>query len=131
MTETHVTRKEEQSVQTSRSPQTDATYIPDVDISETEDCIRLVADMPGVDPSSVDVSVEHHVLTIEGTAHVDAPEGCNLVGQEYGIGKYRRDFTLADTVDTTNIRARVKNGVLELTLPKRDEVKTRKIKIEG
>jgi HSP20 family molecular chaperone IbpA len=131
MADTDVAKKEEQAVQATRTPETETTYIPDVDISETNECIRLVADMPGVDQASVDVSIEHNVLTIEGTAHCDAPEGCELVGQEYGIGRYRRDFTLADSVDTTGIKARVRHGVLELTLPKREEVKTRKIEIEA
>ena len=131
MTDTDVVKKEEQSVQAARTPETETTYIPDVDISETSECVRLVADMAGVDQTSVDVSIEHNVLTIEGTAHLDAPEGYELVGQEYGIGRYRRDFTLSDSVDTNGIKARVRHGVLVVTLPKREEVKSRKIEIES
>lgn len=131
MTETHVTKKDEQAVKRDQTTETATTYVPDVDISETGDHISLVADMPGVDSSSVDVSVENNVLTIEGQACTEAPDGYKLVGQEYGVGKYRRDFTLSGEVDTTGIKARMRHGILEVTLPKREEVKTRTIEIES
>jgi HSP20 family molecular chaperone IbpA len=113
------------------APQTETTYIPDVDICENEERIRLVADLPGVTQESVDVTVENNVLTIEAKAQVDVPQGYRLAGQEYGVGTYRRDFTLSDVVDGAGIKARVKHGVLELTIPKRESVKMRKIEIGG
>ena len=131
MAETQVTKRDENAVQAAQAPETETTYVPDVDISESNEHIRLVADMPGVDQKSVDVTVENNVLTIEGNAQLEAPEGYNLVGQEYGVGKFRRDFTLSNAVDTNGIKARVSHGVLELTIPKREEVKTRKIEIGG
>lgn len=131
MAETQVAKREDQSVQRAQAPETETIYTPDVDISENNERIRLVADMPGVEQKSVDVSVENNVLTIEGEAHAEAPDGYELVGREYGVGKYRRDFTLSDAVDSEGIKARVRHGVLEVTLPKREEVKTRKIKIES
>ena len=129
MAETQVTKREENAVQAAQAPETETIYIPDVDISESNEHIRLVADMPGVDQKSVDVTVENNVLTIEGNAQLEAPEGYKLVGQEYGVGKFRRDFTLSNAVDTDGIKARVHHGVLEVTIPKREEVKTRKIEI--
>lgn len=136
MAETRVTKKEGQAPSTRperdvEAPEQDAFYVPNVDISENNERIRLVAEMPGVDQKSVDVSVENDVLTIEGRSHVDAPEGYELVGREYGVGKYRRDFTLSDAVDVGGVKARVRNGVLEVTLPKREEVRTRKVEIES
>ena len=128
MAETQVTKRDESAVQ-AQAPETETIYVPDVDISESNEHIRLVADMPGVDQKSVDVTVENNVLTIEGNAQVEAPKGYNLVGQEYGVGKFRRDFTLSNAVDTDGIKARVRHGVLEVTLPKREEVKTRKVEI--
>ena len=113
------------------SPETDTAYVPDVDISENEDCIRLRADMPGVDGKDVEVTVENNVLTVEGRARVEAPAGYELVGREYGVGKYRRNFTLSNDVNSEGIKARVEHGVLEVTIPKREEVKTRKIAIES
>jgi len=131
MTDTKVTKVEEDSVQTVRGPENDTTYLPDVDIREDDGSIRVFADMPGVDQNTVSVTVEKNVLTVEGEARVDTPEGYRLVGQEYGVGRYRRDFTLSDAVDPDGIKARVRHGVLELTLPKREHVKTRKVEIEA
>lgn len=111
-------------------PQTVATYVPDVDILEDSERIRLVADIPGSSQGDVEVTVENGVLTINATAAVTGPEGCTLAGQEYGIGNYHRDFTLTDAVSVDGITAKVKHGVLEVVIPKREEVKTRKIKIE-
>jgi HSP20 family protein len=106
-------------------------YIPDVDIGENGESVKVVANMPGVDEKSVDVTVENNVLRIEGRAQVEKPAGYELVGREYAATRFRRDFSLSDSVDTTRIQARMKNGVLLVTLPKREEVKTRKIEISA
>jgi len=111
-------------------PGQETAYLPAVDIWEDSQGIRLVADMPGVAQESVNVTVENRVLTIEGRARVDAPAGYELVSREYSAGRYRRDFTLSETADPEGIRARVHNGVLEVTIPKRPEARTRKVKIE-
>ena len=112
------------------APQRVATYVPDVDILEDSERIRLVADIPGASQADVEVTVENNVLTINAAATVNAPEGCTLAGQEYGVGNYHRDFALSDAVSVDGIIAKVKHGVLEVVIPKREEVKTRKIKIE-
>lgn len=129
MTDTQVTTKQGQSVPKDQKPQTETIHVPDVDISEDNECFRLVADMPGVDQSSVDVTVEKNVLSVEGWARLDAPKGYELVGREYSMGRYRRDFTLSNAVDSEGIKARVRHGVLEVTIPKREKVKSRKIEI--
>lgn len=131
MAESQVVMHEPQAVRKVQAPETDAIYVPDVDICEDGERIRLVANMPGVDQCSVDVTVENNVLTIEGQAHAEGPQGYELAGQEYGVGKYRRDFTLSHAVDAEGIKARVQHGILEVTIPKREEVKTRKIRIES
>jgi len=138
MADTEVVRREEPfpatspgpTVQRIQAPETDSIYVPDVDIYEDSERVRLMADMPGVDQTSMNVTVENNVLTIEGQARVDGPQGYELVGQEYGVGKYRREFTLSDAVEVQGIKARMQHGVLEVTIPKREEAKTRKIKIE-
>ena len=129
MTEAQVAKNEEQAVQKAPTTETDTIYMPDVDISENNERIRLVADMPGVDQKTVEVSVENNVLTMEGQARIEAPEGYKLAGQEFGVGKYRRDFTLSDAVEIENIKARIRHGVLDLTIPKREETKMKKIEI--
>jgi HSP20 family protein len=126
------TEKQDNVTKTGKAgvPQAVATYVPDVDIFEDSEQLRLVADIPGASQADVEVTVENNVLTINAGATVVGPEGCKLAGQEYGVGNYHRDFALSDAVSVDGITARVKHGVLEVIIPKREEVKTRKIKIE-
>jgi len=139
MAETQVLKQQQQApavesdvtAQRRQTPETERVYLPDVDIWEDADGIRLVADMPGVNPKAVQVTLENDVLTIEGAATVEVPQGYELVGQEYGVGRYRRDFVLADSLNTDGIQARMSQGILEVTIPKREEVKPRTIKIES
>ncbi len=131
MMDTNIAKRETGAVQRNETAESPFIYVPHVDIRENKERIRLWADMPGVDPKSVDVSVEHNVLTVEGQALMDVPDGYQMIGQEYVIGKYRRDFRLFSAIDTDGIKARVNQGVLEVTLPKRDQAKTRKISIEN
>ena len=126
------TEKQDKVVKVEKAgvPQAVATYVPDVDIFEDSEQIRLVADIPGASQADVEVTVENNVLTINAAASVTGPEGCTLAGQEYGVGNYHRDFTLTDAVNVDGITAKVKHGLLEVVIPKREEVKTRKIRIE-
>ena len=105
-------------------------YTPLVDIIEGKDSLYLVADMPGVDANSVDITLEKNVLTINGTVEPEIPEEHRLVSSEYGIGDYQRTFTLSNEIDGGRIEATVKNGVLRLTLPKAEAAKTRKIPVK-
>ena len=106
-------------------------YTPPVDIIEEKDSLFLIADMPGVDENSVDITLEKNVLTIYGTVEQEIPENHRLVSAEYGIGDYQRTFTLSDEIDREKIQASVKNGVLRLALPKAEAAKTRKIPVKA
>lgn len=106
-------------------------YNPAVDIIERKDDIVVIADMPGVDEKSVDITLEKNVLTIYGKVEAIIPEKHNLYISEYGIGDYQRAFTLTDEVDREKIQASVKNGVLRVVLPKAEAVKTRKIAVKA
>lgn len=105
-------------------------YIPRVDIYETDEGINLVADMPGVDENSIDIMLEKNVLSIRGTVDFEAPEDYSLAYAEYGVGDYERRFTLSDEIDQERIEASVKNGVLNLYLPKAGPAKARKILVK-
>lgn len=107
------------------------TFAPPVDIYETGNNIVLVADVPGVDDKSLDISVEKNVLTIQGTVSPFSPENHQLSCREYESGDYRRSFTLSGEIDRDKIEATVKNGVLHMTLPKTEQMKVRKIAIKG
>ncbi|HEY0069190.1 MAG TPA: Hsp20/alpha crystallin family protein [Chloroflexia bacterium] len=106
-------------------------YTPAVDIYETAEAIVLVADMPGVDESSVDVTLEKGVLTIYGRVQSWQFEGHTLRYAEYGIGDYQRSFTISNQIDWERIEGSVSNGVLRLTLPKTGPAQAKKIAIKG
>ena len=106
-------------------------YSPQVDIIARKDIIIVMADMPGVDEKSVDITLEKNVLTIYGKVEADIPKDHTLSVSEYGIGDYQRAFTLSDEVDRDKIQATVKNGVLKLIMPKAEAVRTRKIPVHA
>jgi HSP20 family protein len=103
--------------------------IPPVDIYETEDTVVLVADVPGVTKEGLQIDIDKGELTISGTSERKDSDGEILIS-ECAYGEYYRVFTLADTIDLENISARLDDGVLTATLPKREKVKPKKIKIE-
>lgn len=102
---------------------------PAVDIFESSSAITLLADLPGVAPEQLKVDLDEGVLTISAPAAHDEAEGESDVIREYHPGVFQRQFTLADTIDQERIEARVSEGVLRLTLPKADRVRTRKIEV--
>ena len=106
-------------------------YNPDVDIIERKDDIIVVADMPGIDEHSIDVTLEKNVLTIYGRVEPEIPEKMRLAYAEYGVGDYQRVFTLSGEIDREKIEATVKNGVLKLTMPKAAAARTRKIEVKS
>jgi len=106
-------------------------FVPKVDIYETKDSMVLIADMPGVDAASVDVTLEKNILTITGSVVPPAREGYSLAYSEYDTGDYQRAFTVTDEVDRDRIDATVKNGVLKLVMHKAEQAKSKKILIKA
>jgi HSP20 family protein len=104
-------------------------YNPDVDIIERKDHILVLADMPGIDEKSIDITLEKNILSIYGQVEADIPENMRLGYAEYGVGDYQRVFTLSGEIDREHIEAKVKDGVLKLILPKSEAMKTRKIEV--
>ena len=104
-------------------------FVPTTDIFETEQALSLIVEMPGVDKSKVDVSVEDGVLTIQGQLDFSKYEGMQPVYTEYNIGHYRRSFSLSNKIDQGRISAEIKDGVLTLELPKAEEAKPRRIAV--
>lgn len=105
-------------------------FTPLVDIIENSDAFMFHADLPGVKAGDVDVSYENGVLTITGKAHPRQPDGQAYMWREYGVGHFYRQFTLNTPIDPEGIKAELKNGVLELYVPKAESAKTRKIEIK-
>jgi HSP20 family molecular chaperone IbpA len=105
------------------------SFIPNADIYETDEALIVLLEMPGVDKSHIDVSVEDDVLTIEGRIDFSKYQGLTPLYAEYPVGDYRRGFTLSNRIDQHKISAEMGDGVLTITLPKVEEVKPRRISI--
>ena len=104
---------------------------PPVDISEDAEGITLVADMPGVSSDRLDVHVDNDTLLIEGQAKIDMPEGMEPLYADVQATHYRRSFALSSELDANGIDASLDNGVLSVRIPKRAEVKPRKIEVRA
>jgi len=106
-------------------------FIPKADIYETDQSLVIVADMPGVDENSVEVTLEKNVLSLKGILDFTAPAGYSLAYAEYEVGDYERSFTLSEDIDRNNIQATISEGVLRLFLPKAGPAQTRKISVKA
>jgi HSP20 family protein len=106
------------------------TWAPPVDIYETEHELVVKADLPDIDPKDLDIRVENNILTIRGERKFEKKvEEKNYMRVERAYGAFSRSFALASTVDTEAIQAQYENGVLTLTIPKREEAKPKQIKV--
>jgi HSP20 family protein len=107
------------------------TYLPNVDIIETSDEFLVLADMPGVAGNAIDIQYEQGVLTIHGRVEDrQNEEKTSYLLREYGIGDYYRSFRLGEGINPDRIEACLKNGVMELRLPKSESSKPRKITVK-
>ena len=129
MTEQEIATKEKQQVQGTEQTRPGRYFMFDVDICENDDGLRLWADMPGVLEKDVDVVLKNGVLTITGTLSTASYEKLAPLYTEYNIGNYIRQFTLNEEIDESHIKARMKNGVLEVELPKREQARPRRIEV--
>lgn len=106
-------------------------WIPAVDIKEEQDRFVIHADIPGVDPNDIDVTMENGVLTLKGErAHESEDERAGYRRIERVRGTFYRRFSLPDTADAEQIRATCKNGVLEVVIPKQAKLQPRRIEVQ-
>jgi HSP20 family protein len=106
-------------------------WAPKVDIYEDENSIVLEADLPGIKPEEFKLSIENFKLTLSGERKFEEEDrGENYHRVERSYGTFTRTFTLPSTVNVDEVHADFNNGVLRVTLPKREEVKAREIKVE-
>src|ERR687885_562124 len=107
-------------------------WTPSVDIYENKDQIVLEAELPGMNREDFELTIENNVLTLRGERRFEKKdEADNFHRVERAYGTFTRSFTLPQTVSTENATAEYKNGVLRVTLQKREEVKARRIEIGG
>lgn len=106
-------------------------WAPKVDIKEEEKEFVVFADIPGVDPNDIDIEMDGNTLTVKGEKKAEQEQkGKNYYRLERTTGKFYRQFTLPESIDSDKISAKTKNGVLAIHLPKAEEGKNnRKIKI--
>jgi HSP20 family protein len=106
-------------------------FMPRADIYEQDEQIVIVADVPGADQDSIEITLEKSILTINAYIDPLSPEGYSLTFAEYEIGDYQRSFRLSNEIDRDKIEAIVKDGVLRLYLPKSSEARARKISVKA
>lgn len=104
--------------------------VPRVDVLEDQGGITLLADLPGVARDQLDLKVEGDTLWIEGAVTTVAPEGLEPAYVEVRVPHYRRAFTLSRELDTTRIEANLKDGVLNLRIPKQAHAQPRRIPVQ-
>ena len=103
---------------------------PPVDIFENAEGITLMADIPGVSKDRLNIEVDKDTLLVEGRAHIEMPGSMEALYADVRSTHYRRTFALSGELDTGNIEANLKDGVLSLHIPKRAEVRPRKIEVQ-
>ena len=107
------------------------SWAPPVDIYETEDAIVLKAELPGIDPKDVEVRVEDNTLYLKGERNYEKEvKEQNYHRIERSYGSFARSFTLPNSISAEKVKAEYKDGLLTLTMPKREEAKPKTIKID-
>ena len=111
-------------------PATD--WAPAVDIVEEKDRFVLRADVPGVAPGDIEISMDAGVLSVAGERHSETTtEDADLRRQERRSGRFVRRFSLPESVDASSITAKSSNGILEVAIPKLPEVQARRIEVKA
>ncbi len=118
---------------TSRGEEKDlvaSSWSPSVDIYETENEIVLTAEVPGVDEKNIEIKLEDNTLSLKGDRNFEKEtkeENYHRIERAYG--SFYRSFTLPRNIDQDNIKAESENGILRITMPKKPELKPKKVKI--
>lgn len=113
------------------APRDQPYVVPPVDVFENDSGITLLADVPGASRERLGVRVDGDSLLIEASASTAGPDGMELVHEEAPYPSYRRQFTLSHELDTSQIEASLKDGVLRLTIPKLEDAKPRRIEVRA
>jgi HSP20 family protein len=130
---TEIEKREKQEVGTTAAEQMNysgSAYSPDVDIYSSDDEVIFAVDLPGVNKGDVSIEIdETNTLIIKGKNSHKEPE--NSVLRQYNVGNYYRAFQLSDDYDKEKITAKLENGLLEVNVAKKEEVKPKKIEIKA
>ena len=128
----NVTQKPEKGTAARQAPQRNESAMrPPVDVFETSDGIRLVADMPGVSKEHLRLQAEGNTLTIEGDLQFEMTDRMEALYADVRSMLYRCSFVLSSELDTRHIEALLKDGVLAVRIPKRAELQPRRIEVQS
>jgi HSP20 family protein len=114
-----------------RAQAADAAIRPPVDIWEDKDGITLCADMPGVSKDRLNLRIDGNNLIVEGQVQFELPEKAEALYADVRSSLYRRSFSLSGELETGKIEATLKDGVLTVHIPKRSELRPRKIEVQA
>lgn len=110
----------------------EAAFRPNLDVTEANDAFEIRADLPGVDEDDIEVAITGNRLTISGQRDAEEMrEGDRYVAVERSYGTFSRSFVLPDSADLEHVEAQLRDGVLKIKVPKRTEMKGRKVSIQG
>jgi HSP20 family protein len=130
---TDLEKREKKAVNHTAAEQIDQSgpsFSPDVDIYASDDTLIMAVDLPGVKKGDVTINLdENNALVLKAKNTFTEPEGA--VMKQYNIGDYYRAFQISDDYDKEKISPTLENGLLEITIPKREEVKPKKIEIKA
>lgn len=105
------------------------SLLPWIDVFESDDSIVLLADLPGVPKDKLELRVENNTLQIEGEIAPDTPEQIEALYAEVRASRYSRAFSLSAELDTDHIEAQLRDGVLQLRIPKHAHAQPRRIEV--
>lgn len=131
MTASQEVAKPESTAAQAKAREEEVALLPAVDIFEDAHGITVQAEMAGVSKDRLNVQADRHSLLIEGDAVIDMPEGMEALYAEVQATKYRRSFVLSGELETERIEANLKDGVLTVRIPKRAELRPRKIDVRA
>ena len=108
----------------------ECVIVPPVDIYETENEFVITAEMPGVNKEGIDLTLDNNELEINGKINGNLPDDEKLKYSEFRLYNYHRKFKVGDSIDNNALKAKLDNGILTLTLPKKEEIKPKKIEVK-
>lgn len=109
-----------------------ATFVPRVDVSETDTEVKIRADIPGIDPDKVNIEVTEDSLALSGSLEKSSEEkGENFYRMERQAGEFSREFLLPSKIDPDSVEAKAKNGTITITLKKQPSEQKRKVEIKS
>ena len=110
----------------------DGTFLPRIDISETDSAYHLEIEIPGIDRKDIDIRSENNILTITGKKESSSDhKERNYYAQERFYGTFKRSITLPSNIAEDDIDANFKDGVLEITIPKKEQKNAKRIEVKG